>query len=182
MIKIACCKTDGRLSKCANSIIIQGYLCLVPVQCTLKSVLAYRIYDPWRAYRHCDIQLSPSPHSMIFLCFLFYPVLSFATFSAAYLFFSISEDSNLIRFFSIAPASLRNVCPIRFHFLLFIWVSIGFCLVIFHNSSIVILSVHFIFIIRLKHLFINICSLLVIWLVVFQISQVCNTLWMNAFI
>jgi hypothetical protein len=28
--------------------------------------------------------------------------------------------------FSIAPASLRNVCPIKFHFLLFIWISIGF--------------------------------------------------------
>jgi len=38
-------------------------------------------------------------------------------------------------------------------------------------SSFVILSVRFIFIIRLKHLFTNICSLLVIWFVVFQVSQ-----------
>jgi len=46
--------------------------------------------------------------------------------------------------FSIAPASLRNVCPIQFHFLLFICISIGFCLVILHSSASVILSVHFI--------------------------------------
>jgi len=61
--------------------------------------------------------------------------------------------------FSIAPASLRNVCPIQFHFLLFIWISIGFCLVILHSSLFVILSVHFIFIIYLKHLFVNVCSI-----------------------
>jgi hypothetical protein len=36
--------------------------------------------------------------------------------------------------FSIAPASLRIVCLIQFHFLLFIWISIGFCLVILHSS------------------------------------------------
>jgi len=47
--------------------------------------------------------------------------------------------------------------------------------VILHSSSFVILSVHFIlFIIRLKHLFTNICSLLVFWLVVFQVSQAYN--------
>ena len=45
---------------------------------------------------------------------------------------------------------------------------------ILHSSSFVILSVHFVFIIRLKHLFTNICSLLVIWLVVFQVSQAYN--------
>ena len=73
--------------------------------------------------------------------------------------------------FSIAPTSLRNVCPIQFHFLLFIWSSIGFCWVILHSTSFVILSVHFIFIIRLKHVFTNICNLLVIWLVVFPVSQ-----------
>jgi hypothetical protein len=73
--------------------------------------------------------------------------------------------------FSISPASFRNVCQIQFHFLLFIWISIGFCLVILLSSSFVILSVHFMFIIRLKHLFINICNLLLIWLVVFQVSQ-----------
>jgi hypothetical protein len=64
--------------------------------------------------------------------------------------------------FCIAPASLCNVCPFLFHFHLFIWISIGFCLLILHSSSFVILSVHFIFIIRLKHLFINVCNLLVI--------------------
>jgi len=76
--------------------------------------------------------------------------------------------------FSIAPASLRNVCPIQFHYLPFIWISIAFCLVILHSSSFVILSFHFISIIRLEHLFINVCNLLVIWLVVFQVSQAYN--------
>jgi len=42
------------------------------------------------------------------------------------------------------------------------------------SSSFVVLSVHFIFIIHLKHLFTNICSPLVIWLVVFQVSQAYN--------
>ena len=76
--------------------------------------------------------------------------------------------------FSIAPASLRNVCPIQSYFLLFIWFSIDLWWVVLHSSSFVILSVHFIFIIRLNHLFTNICSLLVIWLVVFQVSQAYN--------
>ena len=76
-----------------------------------------------------------------------------------------------IAVFSTAPVSLRNVCPIQFHFLVCIWFSIDFWWVILHSSSFVILPVHFIFIIRLKHLFTNICSLLVIWLVVFQVSQ-----------
>jgi hypothetical protein len=47
-------------------------------------------------------------------------------------------------------------------------------LVILHSSSFVILSVHFIFIIRLKHLFINVRNLVVICLVVFQVSQAYN--------
>ena len=76
--------------------------------------------------------------------------------------------------FSIAPTSLRNVSPIQFHFFLFIWFSIGFCWVILHSSSFVILSVRCIFIIRLKHLFTDICNLLVIWLVVFHVSQAYN--------
>ena len=53
---------------------------------------------PWRASRHCDPQLSLWPRSTIFLCFLFHSVSSFATFSSAYLFFYILEDSNLMRF------------------------------------------------------------------------------------
>jgi hypothetical protein len=48
------------------------------------------------------------------------------------------------------------VCPIQFRFLLCIWISIGFCLVILHNSSFVILLVYFIFIIHFKHLFVNV--------------------------
>jgi len=76
--------------------------------------------------------------------------------------------------FSIAPVSLRNVCPIQFHFLLFIWFSIDLWWVILHRYSFVILSVHLIFIIRLQHLLTNDFSLFVIWLVVFQVSQTYN--------
>ena len=77
--------------------------------------------------------------------------------------------------FSVAPASLCNVCLIHFHFLLFIWFSIYFWWVIHHSSLfVIILSVHFIFIIHLKHLFTNIFILLFIWLVVFQVSQAYN--------
>jgi hypothetical protein len=113
---------------------------------------------------------------MFFLCFLFHPLLSFATFSSAYLFFYIPEDSNLMRF-SLLLLLLYVMC-VQFNsiFLLFIRISIGFCLVILHSSSFVILSVYFIFIIHLKHLFINVCHLLVIWLVVFQISEAYNNL------
>jgi len=53
---------------------------------------------PRRASRHCSLQLSPLPHSMIFLCLLSHPLLSFATFPLSYLSFSIPEDSNLMQF------------------------------------------------------------------------------------
>jgi len=47
---------------------------------------------------HYGLQLSPSPRSMIFLCFLSHPLLSFATFSLVYVSFYIPEDSNLMQF------------------------------------------------------------------------------------
>ena len=129
---------------------------------------------PWRASRHCDLQLSFWPRSMIFLYFLFHPliVLRYVLFDFPLLPYPWGFQSNAG--FPIAPASLHNVCPIHLHFLLFVWIYISFCLVILHNSSYVILSANFIFIIRLKHLFINISSLLVILLVVFQVSQAYN--------
>ena len=77
--------------------------------------------------------------------------------------------------FSLLLLLLYVMCvQFNSNFLLFIRISIGFCLVILHSSSFVILSVYFIFIIRLKHLFINVCHLLVIWLVVFQVSHPYN--------
>ena len=51
----------------------------------------------WRASRHCSLQLSPWPRSMIFLCFLSHPLLSFATFSSACISFYIPEDSTLMQ-------------------------------------------------------------------------------------
>ena len=128
---------------------------------------------PWRASRHCGLQLCPWPRYMAFLCFLSHPLLSFSTFSSAYLSFYIREDSNLMHF-SLLLLFPYEMCPIQFHFLLFIWFSIDLWWLILHSSSFVILSVYFIFIIRLKHLFTNICSLLAIWLVFFQVSQTYN--------
>ena len=58
----------------------------------------WSIGHPRRASRYCDLQLSLWPRSMIFLCFLFEPLFSFATFSSAYLFFCIPDDSSLMRF------------------------------------------------------------------------------------
>jgi len=136
----------------------------------------WSIGHPWRASMRCPIHLSPWPRSMIFLYSLFHPLLSFATFSSAYLFFYTPEDSNLMRFSLLLPL-LYVMCVLSNSiFLFFIWISIGFYLVSLHSSSFVILSVHFIFIIRLKHLFIHVCNLLVIWLAVFQVSQAYNNI------
>ena len=136
-------------------------------------LLLVELGHKWRASRHCGPELSPWPRSMIFLSFLSHPlfVLRHVLFGLPLLLYPWGFQFNAV--FSIAPVFLRNVCPIQFHFL-FIWFSIDFWLVILHSSSFVILPVHFIFIIRLKHLFTNICSLLVIWLVVFQVSQTYN--------
>ena len=128
---------------------------------------------PWGASRHCGLQLSPWPRSLIFLfpyLILYCP--SPRSLRPTSLLYPWGFQSNAL--FSIAPVSLRNVCSIQFHFLLFIWFSIDFWWVILHSSSIVILAVHFIFIIRLKHLFTNVCSLLVLPLVVFQVSHPYN--------
>jgi len=50
--------------------------------------------------------------------------------------------------FSIASVSLRNVCPVQFHFLLFIRISIYFQWAILLSSAFVTFLVNFIFIIR----------------------------------
>jgi len=128
---------------------------------------------PWRASVRCDLQLSPWPHSIPLFLILSSVVLCHVLCGLPLL-YPWGFQSNAV--FSVAPTSLCNVCPIQSHFLLFIWISIGFCLVILHSSSFVILSVHFIFIICLKHLFINICNLLVIWLVVLQVSRAYNNI------
>ena len=145
---------------------------LIIILIIIKSFYSlWGIGHPWRASRHWDLQLFPWPHSMIFLFLLFHLLLSFATFSSAYLFFYIPEDSNLM-LFSLLLLLLCVMCvqsnSIFFFYLIFCWLLFGDL----HSLSFVILSVHFIFIFRLKHLFANICNLLVIWLVVFHVSQV----------
>jgi hypothetical protein len=125
----------------------------------------------FQALRSPAIPLT-SFHNLPVFLILFSVVLRHVLFGLTLLLYPWGFQSNAV--FSITPASLRNVCPIQFHFLLFILISIGFCLVILHISSFVIFSVYFIFIIRPKHLFINVCNLLIIWLVVFQVSQAYN--------
>jgi hypothetical protein len=116
--------------------------------------------------------LLTSFHDLPVILISFSIVLRHVLFGLPLLLYPWGSQSNAV--FSIVPASLRNVCAVQFHFLFFIWISIGFYLVILHSSSFVILPVHFIFIIRLKHLFISVCNLLIIWLVVFQVSQAYN--------
>jgi hypothetical protein len=69
----------------------------------------WSIGHPWKASKFCDLQLSPWPHSMTFLCFLFHLLLSFASFSSAYLFFYTPDDSNLMRF-SLLLLFLYDMC------------------------------------------------------------------------
>ena len=133
---------------------------------------------PWKFSSLCCLQLSPWPRSTIFFCFLSHPLLPFATFSSAYLSFYeyIPDDSNLMQFSLLLLFLYVMFVLSNSIFFFFFWFSITFWWVILHNSSFVILSIHFIFIIRLKHLFTNIFILLVIWLVVFQLSQAYNNI------
>ena len=68
-----------------------------------KFIIIESFYSLWstghprRASKRCDLHLSHWTRSMIFLCFLFHPLLTFATFSSAYLFFYTPDDSNLMR-------------------------------------------------------------------------------------
>ena len=64
----------------------------------IKSFYSWSTGHPWRASRHCCLQMSPWPCSMVFLWFLFHHFLSFATFCSAYLSFYIPEHSNLVQF------------------------------------------------------------------------------------
>ena len=107
-------------------------------------------------------------HDLLVLLISSSIVLHHVLFGLSLLLYPWGFQSNVV--VSIVPVSLRNVCPIHFHFFLFIWFSFDFCWVILHSFLFVILTVHFTFIICLKHLLTNICCLLVIWLVVFQVS------------
>ena len=125
----------------------------------------------FQSFRSPAIPLT-SFHDLLVLLISSSVVLHHVLFGLPLLLYPWGFQSNAV--FSIAPVALCNVCPIQFHFLLFIWFSIDFWWVILHSSFFIILLVHFIYIIRLKHLFANICSLLVIWLVIFQVSQAYN--------
>ena len=112
-------------------------------------------------------------HDLLVLLISFSVVFHHILFGLSLLLYPWGFQSNMV--VSIAHVSLRIVCPIHFHFLHFIWFSFDFWWVIIYSSLFVILSVHFTFIIHFKHLLTNICCLLVIWLVVFQVSQAYNS-------
>jgi hypothetical protein len=62
-----------------------------------------------KSFQAFCLQLAPWPRSMISLCFLFHPLLSFATFSSAYLSLYIPENSNLT-WFSLLLLFLYVMC------------------------------------------------------------------------
>ena len=125
----------------------------------------------FQALRSPAIPLTPF-HDLLVILISSSIVLRHVLFGVPLLLYPWGFQSNAV--FCVAPVSSRNVCPIQFYFLLFVWFSIDFWWVILHSSSLVILLVLFMFIVRLKHLFTKIFSLLVIWLVVFQVSQAYN--------
>ena len=102
--------------------------------------------NSFQALRSPAIPLT-SFHDLVLLI-LSSTVLRHVLFGLPLLLYPWGFQSNAV--FSIAAAFLRNVCPIQFHFLHFIWFSINFCRVILRSSSFVNLSVHFILIIHLN--------------------------------
>ena len=85
----------------------------------------------FQALRSPAIPLT-SFHDLLVLLISSSIVLRHVLFGLPLLLYRWEFQSNAV--FSIAPASLRNVCPIQFHFLLFIWFSIDFWWVILHSS------------------------------------------------
>ena len=75
-------------------------------------------------------------HDLLLLLISSSIVLRYILFGLPLLLYPWVFQSNAV--FSIAPVSLRNVHPIQFHFLLFIWFSIDFWWVILHSSSFII--------------------------------------------
>ena len=68
-------------------------------------------------------------------------------------------------------AGFLRVCPIQLHFPLRISMLIGSWLVLFHRSTLLILSFPQIFIILLRQVLMNVCSLCVDCLVVLHVSD-----------
>ena len=73
--------------------------------------------------------------------------------------------------FGIHVLSIRSVWPNHFYFLLFSWVDMGSCSVLFQSSSLLIRSDQLIFNILRKHLFMKTWTLLIIFSVSFHVSD-----------
>jgi hypothetical protein len=67
--------------------------------------------------------------------------------------------------------SFLKVCPIHFHFLIFISLSIGICCVVSHSSLFVLVLGHHILSMLRRHQLTNICNLLTVSCVIFHVSQ-----------
>ena len=98
----------------------QILLLLVEHRASMKSFQAlWSLAIPLTSFHDLLVLLNSSsiahPHILFGLPLLLYPW---------------GFQSNAV--FSSPPVSLHNVCPIQFHFLLFIWFSIDFCWVILH--------------------------------------------------
>jgi len=87
--------------------------------------------ESFQALRSPAIPLT-SFHDLPVFLLSFSIVLRHVHFGLPLLLYPWGFQSNAV--FSIAPVSLPNVCPFQFYFLLFLWISIGFCLVILHTS------------------------------------------------
>ena len=72
---------------------------------------------------------------------------------------------------AIHLAGFLKVCPIQRHFLLAICCLIGACAALSHSSSLETKSYHLIFRMILRHLLTNVCSFLMMPLVVFHVWQ-----------
>ena len=86
--------------------------------------------------------LLTSFYDLLVLLISSYIVLRHVLFGLPLLLYPWGFQSNAV--FSTAPASLRNVCPIQFHFLLFIWFSIDFWWVIQHATN-ELMILHYLF-------------------------------------
>jgi len=84
------------------------------------------IGHPWKASRHCGLQLFPltSFHDLLVFLILSSIVFRHVLFGLPLLLYPWWFQSN--EGFTIATVSLRNVRPIEFNFLLFIWFYIDF--------------------------------------------------------
>ena len=120
----------------------------------------WSVGHPWRASKRCDLSypLDLIPWSSCCI-FLFHPLLSFTTFSLAYLFFCTPEDSNPMQF-SLLLLLLYVMCSIFFIYLNFYWFLFGDSPQFFTNFQVYFIYFAFSFSIYVCKAICSICILL----------------------